>query len=111
MLAQARRVKKELFPTVLKSGRTFFGQAFYVKVLKRKDLGPSLFSFVVPAKVLKTSVGRHKLKRQMSSVVEKVLINDQKGLNIIFFVKNKPKNKIEIKQEILDLLLKVGYTS
>ena len=91
---------------------------FYVRFLDRKDSLPSLFSFVVPNKVIKTSVGRHQIKRRMSAVVEKLLIAQKPSISAIIFARpngassgraKKDVSKMpfgEMEKEIVELLRK-----
>jgi ribonuclease P protein component len=108
MLPIKSRVKKELFPKIMKEGAFVHGTDFYLRFIDRKDSLPSLFSFVVPNKVIKTSVGRHLLKRKMSAVVEKLLITLKPGISAIIFAK-KDVSKVpygEVEKEITELLKK-----
>ncbi len=81
---------------------------FYLRLVDRKDKLPSFFSFVVPNKIKKTSVGRHLIKRRMSAVVEKLLITLKPGFLVIFFAKKDvsafPFDDTE--KEIIELLKK-----
>ena len=108
MLPINRRVKKESFEKIMKEGVFFHADNFYLRFLDRKDNLPSVFSFVVPAKVKKTSVGRHLIKRKMTAVVEKALANIVSGFSVVVFAK-KDVSVLpygEIKKEILALLVK-----
>lgn len=108
MLPIKRRIKKGLFPKIIKEGVSGHGSNFYLKILDRKDVLPSLFAFVVPLKVKKTSVGRHLIKRRMTAIVEKVLSDIKVGLSIIIFVKKDVSllPYFEIEKELLELLIK-----
>lgn len=96
----------------MKKGVFLHGNNFYLKVLDRQDDKKSLFSFVVPAKIIKTSVGRHQIKRKMTAVVEKVLNKIKPSLSILMFLKKDvshlPYSAIE--KEILILLSKVLHS-
>ena len=108
MLPLKSRVKKDLFPKIMKEGSFLHGGSFYLRLLDRKDSLPTLFAFVVPNKVKKTSVGRHLIKRKMSAVVEKLLINLKPGFSTVIFAK-KDVSKApysEIEKEIIELLKK-----
>jgi ribonuclease P protein component len=111
MLPINRRVKKELFPEIMKTGIFSHGNSFYIKYLDQKNDKPSLFSFVIPAKIVKTSVKRHKLKRKMTAVVEKHLKTIRNGFWVLVFAKKDVSGAsyVEIEKEILDLLSKVSY--
>lgn len=92
----------------MKEGVFVHGDNFYLKILDRKEESPSLFAFVVPVKVIKTSVGRHLLKRKMTAVVENLLITFKSGYSCIVFAKKDvsalPYSAIDI--EITNLLKK-----
>jgi ribonuclease P protein component len=108
MLPIKIRVKKESFAKIMKEGVFVHGTNFYLRLLDRKDEKPSLFSFVVPNKVKKTSVGRHLIKRRMSAVVENLLTTLKSGYSVLFFAKKDvsalPYSEIE--KEITELLRK-----
>ena len=108
MLPIKRRVRKESFAKIMKDGVFLHAPDFYLRFLDRKDEFPSLFGFVVPNKVKNTSVGRHLIKRKVSSVVEKTLADIKNGFSCLVFTK-KDISKLpysEIEKEILDLLRK-----
>jgi len=108
MLPIKRRVRKESFEKIIKDGFFIHANYFYLKALNRNDEKPSLFGFVVPNKIKKTSVGRHLIKRKMSAVVEKFLLKVRLGFSCVFFLKKDiftPSYK-EIEKEILELLKK-----
>jgi ribonuclease P protein component len=110
MLSKNRRVRKEFFSKIIKEGVFVHSDVFYLKLLDRKDNLPSLFSFVVPIKVKKTSVGRHLIKRKMSVAVEKLLISLKPGFSCLVFTK-KDVSRLsykEIEKEILALLKRSG---
>lgn len=108
MLPIKRRIKKESFGKIMKEGVFVHEVNFYLKLLDRKDDSPSLFAFVVPVKVKKTSVGRHLIKRRMTAVVENLLITLKNGYSCIVFAKKDvstlPHEQIE--KEVTDLLKK-----
>ena len=113
MLPIKRRVKKESFPKIMKDGVFLHAPNFYLRFLDRKDNSPSLFGFVVPNKVKKTSVGRHLIKRKLTVVVEKVLSDTKSGLSCLFFVKKDITllSSQETEKEIIDLLKKAKILS
>lgn len=108
MLPIKRRIKKELFPRIAKEGSFVHGDNFYFRLLENKDEKPSLFAFVVSAKVKNTSVGRHLIKRQLSAVIEGVLETIRGGFYCIVYVKNDVSHLPHqaIKKEIIKLLEK-----
>ena len=109
MLPTNRRVKKEAFPKIMKEGLLLSTENFYARLLDRKDNKSSLFSFVVPAKVKKTSVGRHLIKRRMTAAVEKSLITQKLGFSIIIFAK-KDISTLPSSQLKIELGRLLGYT-
>ena len=109
MLPLKSRVKKADFPKIMKEGVFLHSTSFYVRYLDRKDSLPPLFSFVVPNKVKRTSVGRHLIKRRMSAVVEKLLITLKPSISAIIFAK-KDVSEVpfgEVEKEIIELLNKI----
>jgi len=113
MLPIKRRVKKESFSKIMKDGVFLHAPNLYLRFLDRKDNSPSLFGFVVPNKVKKTSVGRHLIKRRLTAVVEKFLLSTKDGFSCIFFVKKDTTllPNTEIEKEIIDLLKKAKILS
>jgi ribonuclease P protein component len=113
MLPTNRRVKKEFFSEIIKNGSFLPGNNFYLKFVNRNGSTSSpqvtTFSFVVPAKIVKTSVGRHLIKRKMTAAVEKVLVNLKTGYSVIVFNKKDVTTLTykDIEREILDLLSKI----
>jgi len=92
----------------MKEGVFLHAPNLYLRFIDNKDQSPSCFGFVVPVKVSKTSVGRHLIKRKLSSVVEKALLDIKPGFWGIFFAK-KDISSIsyqEIEKEALELLVK-----
>jgi len=108
MLPIKRRIKKDSFGKIMKEGVFVHADNFYLRLLDRKDTLPSLFSFIVPAKIKKTSVGRHLIKRKMTAVVEKNLPHIKEGFSCLVFVKKDPSpiSFPEIEKEIKNLLIK-----
>jgi ribonuclease P protein component len=115
MLPIKSRLNKESFQKVLKEGVFMHSTGFYLKFLgpaspglRGTNIPLSMFAFVVPNKVKKTSVGRHLIKRRASAVVEKHLSSLKPGLSIIIFAKKDvstlPYKEIEV--EIMELLKK-----
>ena len=101
----------------MKEGAFVHSPNFYLRFLDKNGspsspqvVLPSLFGFVVPVKVKKTSVGRHLVKRKMSAVVENALLDTKPGLSVIIFAKNDVSklSYSEIEKEILELLRKAG---
>ncbi len=94
----------------MKEGVFVHSVNFYLRLCNRGDSLPTLFSFVVPIKVKKKSVGRHLLRRKMSAAVESVLLDLKVGFSIIIFAKKdfSALSPVETKKEVLDLFIKSG---
>ena len=95
----------------MKEGIFFGVDRFSLRLLDRKDGQPGRFSLVVPAKIKKTSVGRHLIKRKMTAAIEKNLADVKKGIAGIIFAKKDVSassytSYTEIETEILELFKK-----
>jgi len=108
MLPIKRRIKKDSFSKIMKEGVFVHSDNVYLRFLDRKDQLSSLFTFVVPVKVKKTSVGRHLIKRQMTAVLEKFLLTVKSGFSVIIIAKKDLSSLpyTEIEKEIIKLLMK-----
>ncbi|MEI6190908.1 MAG: ribonuclease P protein component [bacterium] len=120
MLPIKRRVKKESFAKIMKDGVFLHAPNLYLRFLcptslelHGANLQASRFGFVVPNKVKKTSVGRHLIKRSLTSIVEKVLPEIRNGFSCLFFVKKDITliSNQEIEKETIDLLKKAKILS
>jgi len=108
MLPTKNRVKKEFFAEIMKNGQFFHGENLYLRLLMKKEQKSPTFSFIIPNKVKKTSVGRHLIKRRISAVVEKALSNIKTDSSGLVFVK-KDVSRLpysEITKEVVVLLKK-----
>ena len=108
MLPIKRRIRKESFEKIMREGVFVHSNNLYFKFIDRKDDFISLFGFIVPAKVVKTAVLRHFIKRKMTAVVERVLADIKTGFSCLVFVKKNLLyfSRFEIESEILELLKK-----
>lgn len=89
MLSQERRISQGLFAQVLKEGRSFQTPKLSLRVCSRKDKSRSAFSFVIPAKAVKTAVERNFLKRRGRHMIKKHLANIKEGYLCAFFLKKE----------------------
>ena len=92
MLNRKYRASRIDIETTVKTGFSVSGDLLYAKVLE-KGLKKTAFSIIISKKVEKTSVGRHHIKRIISSIVEEK-IKENIGFSnkiVVFFVKNKDK--------------------
>ncbi len=89
MLPVKHRLSRLSAGQVLSSGRSFHSPVLGLKLAKiSENSEENKFLFVVPAKIAKTAVLRHRLKRQLRSIVIKTLPNLHKnGLGIMIFMK------------------------
>ena len=113
MLPIKRRLRNESFDKVMKEGVFVHSDNLYIRFIDRKDNQTSLFSFIVPIRTKKTSVGRHLIKRRVSSVVEKALQDIKPGFSSLIFVKKdiSPTPYFKIEEEVLELLKKTKILS
>lgn len=108
MLPQKRKVSTELFPLVIKRGKTISSDHFSFKFSPLFGITESKFSFVVSGKISKKATERNLLKRRGYNVIKK-----NSALKIIpvagvFFAK-KGSTALSfptLEQEINNLLLK-----
>ncbi len=112
MLARKFRLNRQEIEETIKKGISFNGFFFYIKALyisSRKDNG---FSIIVSKKVEKTSVGRHRIKRTISSIIENALFYKKqlKFNSFVFILKQKEKdffNETGLKKDIEDVIRKI----
>jgi ribonuclease P protein component len=93
MLNRKFRASRTEIEEVIKTGVNMFGNFINAKI-SRKNTEKLGFSIVVPKKVEKTSVGRHRIKRKISSYIEqniKQVPNDTKKV-VVFLVKKVEKS-------------------
>ncbi len=102
MIARRNRLAREDFPILLKSGKRAVSEHFSITYSK-KTKGCAV---VVGKKIIKTSVGRHKIKRRVQYVLNMSEINysyvifAKKGANLLSFM--------DLKKEISTLLDNIG---
>jgi len=103
MLKKKKRVTKELFQTVIKSGSTLSGHFFIFRFLKQKS---PQYAFVVSKKIAKRAVVRNKLRRQGYNALKSFPLKDYAG---IFFFKKQTESTTfnEIKDDIESILNKL----
>ena len=113
MLLKINRIPRPLFPLVMKKGKKYSSNNLFARVVwleeEHRD-DPIRCSFVVSAKVSKSAVARHRLKRLGYAIVRRNLHNTKKGVMVALFftptAADVPKNKLEA--EIEELLHKTG---
>ena len=104
MLSKKKRVTKELFQTVLKSGNTLSGSFFIFRYIKQNT---PQYTFVASKKIAKRAVDRNKLRRQGYNALNSFPLKNYLG---VFFYKKHPKNVSfkDIKEDISFILSKLS---
>ncbi len=109
MLSRKYRASRPDIGETIKTGKTVMGKFLYAKV-SEKDADKVGFAIVISKKNEKTSVGRHFIKRKISSYIEKDLdkINPEFKKTIVFLVKRagEPISYIEVEKDIEFILEK-----
>lgn len=110
MLARKFRLNRQEIEETIKKGVSLNGFFFYIKELyisSRKDNG---FSIIVSKKVEKTSVGRHRIKRVVSSIIENSNIykKELKLNSFVFILKQKDSlDEEKLKKDLGDIISKI----
>jgi ribonuclease P protein component len=104
MLSHKNRATRPNIEETIKTGPTIFGNFLYAKI-SRKDHEKAGFAIVISKKNEKTSVGRHLIKRRISSCIEKSLskTNTEFKKTAVFFLKKDKKLPIPYSEIILDV--------
>ncbi len=108
MLPKTRRIERKYFKQILTQGKRYNSQSFSL-YLSKNDEGstetPSKVAFSVSKKVVKTAVGRNKLRRRGYSAISKNIKSIKPGF-LLFFVykKDYEKDYVKIESEIQTLL-------
>ena len=81
---------------------------FFNLKYQKNDKGNYFNAFVVPGKIDKRSVVRHKIKRRYANALREILKNKDISYDLVFFIKKTSMGKKygEIKQEIINVLTK-----
>jgi len=109
MLSKQRRIQKKNFPSLRGNGKSFFVDGLTLRVVAQQDKSFSKASVVVSKKVLKTAVGRNRIRRRVYGSLEKFLPTISLGFFLIFYPKSvveKISSKELYKQ--ISLLLKAS---
>ncbi|MFA6797557.1 MAG: ribonuclease P protein component [Candidatus Paceibacterota bacterium] len=110
MISRKYRASRIDIERAIKTGFSINGDFLYAKVLEKgiERLG---FSIVISKKVEKTSVGRHRIKRLISSVIEEKLKESKVFPNkiVVFFVKRLDKLGfcLKIKEDTKKIINKI----
>ena len=112
MLARKYRATRADISDTMKTGEYFFGKVLNAKISRGKSEKPG-FAIVISKKNEKTSVGRHFIKRKISSYIEENLakISPNFHKTIVFLMKkSEPKiNYSDVKKDVLLVLKKVAF--
>jgi ribonuclease P protein component len=108
MLPKKRRVGTELFPPILKGGKTTSSEHFSFRFMPVLRAQESRFSFVVSGKISKKATERNLLKRRGYAVVKKNSALEKIPIAGVFFAKNGSTklSYAALKQEISNLFIK-----
>ncbi len=103
MLNRKYRATRPNIEETIKTGTSVFGMFLYAKISRKEAEKPG-FAIVVSKKNEKTSVGRHLIKRKISSYIEKNLskINPNFKKTVVFFMK-KTKETLSYKEMEKDI--------
>jgi ribonuclease P protein component len=103
MLSKKKRVTKDLFQAIMKSGKVIQSPFFIFRYIKQN---PPNYAFVAPKSIAKTATERNKLRRRGYNSLSLMVKIPLAG---IFFYKKEAKNATfkEIKEDIGDLLSKI----
>lgn len=98
MLSSKYRATRTNIEETMKTGQSIFGRFLYAKI-SRKEVEKAGFAIIVPKKYEKTSVGRHLIKRKISSYIEANLakINPNFKKTIVFMMK-KTSEQLDFKE-------------
>jgi ribonuclease P protein component len=112
MLSRKYRATRPNIEDAIKTGMSIFGKFIYGKI-SRKNSEKAGFAIVISKKNEKTSVGRHLIKRKISSYIEENLskINNEFKKTVVFFIKktNEPIDYKEAKKDVEFILEKIGF--
>ncbi len=94
MLSRNFRLNKAEIEETIKKGSSINGFFVYIKVLSILNRRNNGFSIVVSKKSEKTSVGRHRIKRIISSIIEEnnLIKKTFKNNSFVFIFKQKEKD-------------------
>ena len=112
MLNRKYRADRLDIENTIKTGITINGKFLYAKISRNEAKKPG-FAIIISKKNEKSSVGRHLIKRRISSYIEKNLskINPNFKKTTIFFLEkvDKPIDYKEIEKDVYFVLEKVVF--
>ena len=105
MLPKNKRITKELFQSILKTGRTLSSPLFLFRYMSIPGMDTK-YAFVVPKSVSKQAVKRNKLRRQGYNTLRTLPLPLVSG--IFFYKKGSEKTNLnEIKENVNTILKKI----
>ena len=112
MLSRKYRATRPNIEETIKTGISIFGKFLYAKI-SRKEAEKAGFAIVISKKNEKTSVGRHAMKRKISSYIEENIskMNPEFRKTIVLLIKKtkEPIDYKEVKKDIEFILEKVLF--
>lgn len=112
MLSRKYRANRLDIGETMKTGISIFGAFLYAKI-SRKEAVKAGFAIVISKKNEKTSVGRHLIKRKISSFIEEDVSKMDKNFKktVVFLIKktNEVINYNEVKKDVKFVLEKAGF--
>ena len=112
MLSCKYRATRPNIEETVKTGISILGKFLYAKISKKETEKPG-FAIIISKKNEKTSVGRHLMKRKISSYIEENLhkIKPEFKKTIVFFIKktDQPIDYKEVKEDVEFVLEKVVF--
>ncbi len=110
MLNRKYRANRIDIEETIKTGISIHGMFLYAKISKKESKKPS-FAIIVSKKNEKTSVGRHNIKRKISSYIEEKLnkLDPKFKKTVVFLLKktNLPLDYNEVKKDVGFVLNKI----
>jgi len=86
MFKKSERVKKELFPHILKKGKVYYSKHFTLRVIQAKTKEMGKIAFVVSKKTERRAIKRNQIKRRCLHALKETLIGAP-SFTGVFFVK------------------------
>lgn len=103
-----RLTKRKDFKSVFRKGKGFRENFLFLKKNKN-NLNQTRFGFIVGRRVSKKATVRNKIRRRLSSLVQKKLAKIKNGFDVIFIARPGFENKnFEEVEKIIDRLFQVA---
>lgn len=108
MLKKENRIRsKKEFAEIKIEGRVLYSPLFGFLSYKKDD-EQKKFGFIISKKISKKAVDRNRIRRLLSTVVQKHFDKFEKGIRVVFLTKQEilGKSLIEVEKEVLKLIIK-----